>query len=124
MTALTLQDIHHDFSGLQVLTGIDLEVREGERHAVIGPNGAGRQHLPLVQEFRPDLLVWYFGFNSHREEYASLGLTEADYLAACDLLVSLANAMERPLQVVLGGGSLHQVAAATIPGIIQRLAED
>jgi branched-chain amino acid transport system ATP-binding protein len=45
MTALELRDIHHDFSGLQVLTGIDLSVREGERHAVIGPNGAGKSTL-------------------------------------------------------------------------------
>jgi branched-chain amino acid transport system ATP-binding protein len=45
MTALELRDIHHDFSGLQVLTGIDLAVREGERHAVIGPNGAGKSTL-------------------------------------------------------------------------------
>jgi len=45
VTALELRDIHHDFSGLQVLTGIDLEVREGERHAIIGPNGAGKSTL-------------------------------------------------------------------------------
>ena len=45
MTALELRGIHHDFSGLQVLTGIDLEVREGERHAIIGPNGAGKSTL-------------------------------------------------------------------------------
>jgi len=45
VTALELRDIHHDFSGLQVLTGIDLEVRDGERHAVIGPNGAGKSTL-------------------------------------------------------------------------------
>jgi len=45
MTTLELRDIHHDFSGLQVLTGIDLAVREGERHAVIGPNGAGKSTL-------------------------------------------------------------------------------
>lgn len=45
MTALALRDIHHDFSGLQVLAGIDLEVSEGERHAVIGPNGAGKSTL-------------------------------------------------------------------------------
>jgi branched-chain amino acid transport system ATP-binding protein len=45
MTALALQDIHHDFSGLQVLSGIDLEVAEGERHAIIGPNGAGKSTL-------------------------------------------------------------------------------
>lgn len=45
MTALELRDIHHDFSGLQVLTGIGLEIREGERHAIIGPNGAGKSTL-------------------------------------------------------------------------------
>jgi branched-chain amino acid transport system ATP-binding protein len=45
VTALELRDIHHDFSGLQVLTGIDLEIREGERHAIIGPNGAGKSTL-------------------------------------------------------------------------------
>jgi branched-chain amino acid transport system ATP-binding protein len=45
VTALELHDIHHDFSGLQVLSGINLEVREGERHAIIGPNGAGKSTL-------------------------------------------------------------------------------
>jgi len=45
VTALELRGIHHDFSGLQVLTGIDLEIREGERHAIIGPNGAGKSTL-------------------------------------------------------------------------------
>ncbi|HET7876201.1 MAG TPA: ABC transporter ATP-binding protein [Methylomirabilota bacterium] len=55
MTALELRDIHHDFSGLQVLQGIDLEVREGERHAVIGPNGAGKSTLfnIVTGRFRP-----------------------------------------------------------------------
>ncbi len=81
-------------------------------------------HLPLVQEFRPDLVVWYCGFNSHRNDYGSMGLMETDCLAVCDLLVSLAGEMGVPLQVVLGGGTLHQVATATIPGIIQRLADD
>jgi branched-chain amino acid transport system ATP-binding protein len=43
--ALELRDIHHDFSGLQVLAGIDLGVAPGERHAIIGPNGAGKSTL-------------------------------------------------------------------------------
>jgi acetoin utilization deacetylase AcuC-like enzyme len=83
-----------------------------------------RQNLPLVRDFKPHLLVWYCGLNSHKDDYASLGLTEADYLAACDLLASLAEDLGIPLQVVLGGGSLRQVANAVIPGIIQRLAGD
>jgi branched-chain amino acid transport system ATP-binding protein len=45
VSALELRDIHHDFAGLQVLSGIDLTVREGERHAIIGPNGAGKSTL-------------------------------------------------------------------------------
>jgi branched-chain amino acid transport system ATP-binding protein len=44
-SALELHDIHHDFSGLQVLSGINLTVAQGERHAIIGPNGAGKSTL-------------------------------------------------------------------------------
>ena len=44
-TALDLRDIHHDFSGLQVLSGINLAVAQGERHCIIGPNGAGKSTL-------------------------------------------------------------------------------
>jgi branched-chain amino acid transport system ATP-binding protein len=44
-SALRLCDIHHDFSGLQVLSGVNLTVAPGERHAIIGPNGAGKSTL-------------------------------------------------------------------------------
>jgi branched-chain amino acid transport system ATP-binding protein len=42
---LQVQNIHKDFSGLKVLTGVDFAVREKQRHAVIGPNGAGKTTL-------------------------------------------------------------------------------
>jgi len=42
---LELKGIYKDFEGLQVLSDINLEIREGERHAVIGPNGAGKSTL-------------------------------------------------------------------------------
>lgn len=42
---LHIKDIHKDFSGLKVLTGVDFRVKEKERHAVIGPNGAGKTTL-------------------------------------------------------------------------------
>jgi branched-chain amino acid transport system ATP-binding protein len=38
---LELQGIYKDFDGLEVLFGIDLGIQKGERHAIIGPNGAG-----------------------------------------------------------------------------------
>jgi branched-chain amino acid transport system ATP-binding protein len=42
---LHIKDVHKDFSGLKVLTGVDFKVGEKERHAVIGPNGAGKTTL-------------------------------------------------------------------------------
>ena len=42
---LQVQDIHKDFSGLKVLTGVNFAVREKKRHAIIGPNGAGKTTL-------------------------------------------------------------------------------
>ena len=42
---LHIKDIHKDFSGLKVLTGVEFKVKEKERHAVIGPNGAGKTTL-------------------------------------------------------------------------------
>ncbi len=42
---LELKDVYKDFEGLEVLFGINLEIREGERHAVIGPNGAGKSTI-------------------------------------------------------------------------------
>ena len=82
-----------------------------------------RQHLPLVQQFQPDLLLWYYGFDTHREDYGSLGLTEDAYFQICDLMIAAAADLQVPLQVVLGGGSLSHLATATIPEIIRRLAE-
>ena len=45
MNILETKQLYHDFKGLQVLFGVDLEVKEGERHAIIGPNGAGKTTL-------------------------------------------------------------------------------
>jgi acetoin utilization deacetylase AcuC-like enzyme len=76
-----------------------------------------------VASFKPDLLVWYYGFDTHAEDYGSLGLSEAAYFQICDLMIAIAAEARVPLQVVLGGGSLSHLATATIPEIIRRLAE-
>jgi acetoin utilization deacetylase AcuC-like enzyme len=82
-----------------------------------------RDHVDLVAPFKPDLLVWYYGFDTHAEDYGSLGLSEAAYFQICDLMIAIAAEARVPLQVVLGGGSLSHLATATIPEIIRRLAE-
>jgi branched-chain amino acid transport system ATP-binding protein len=42
---LKIEDLHLSFGGVQVLNGIDLNVREGEIYSIIGPNGAGKTSL-------------------------------------------------------------------------------
>ena len=82
-----------------------------------------RQNLTLIPAFKPDLLIWYYGFDTHRDDYGSLGLTEPAYFAICDLMLAAAAEMGVPLMVVLAGGSMSHLATATIPEIIRRLAE-
>ena len=45
MEILQVRDVHKDFSGLQVLTGVTFAVDVNEKHAIIGPNGAGKTTL-------------------------------------------------------------------------------
>ncbi|MGQ9921165.1 MAG: histone deacetylase [Desulfobacca sp.] len=81
-----------------------------------------REYLPRITAFQPQLLVWYYGFDTHRLDYGAIGLTEAAYLEICGLMLETAAALQIPLQVVLGGGSLASLAKATIPPIIRQLA--
>ena len=38
---LSIKNIHASVEGKQILKGIDLEVKAGEVHAIMGPNGSG-----------------------------------------------------------------------------------
>jgi branched-chain amino acid transport system ATP-binding protein len=43
--ALELRRLHKNFGKTQIIRGVDLAVRSGERVAIIGPNGAGKSTL-------------------------------------------------------------------------------
>ncbi len=85
---------------------------------------AGRAAFPVrATRFRPDLLVWYFGFDTHRGDYGDLGLTSVAFLGLADLMLETASRVcGGKLLVVLGGGSRTDLATALIPPVIARLA--
>jgi ribose transport system ATP-binding protein len=55
-TILTLQNISKGFPGVKALSGIDLSIRRGEIHALLGENGAGKSTLMKILSgiHRPD----------------------------------------------------------------------
>lgn len=76
-----------------------------------------------VSQFKPDLLFWYFGFDTHEGDYADIGLSGPCYWNIADLMKELAEKVcGGKLEVVLGGGSHRRLATYLIPPIIERLA--
>ena len=76
-----------------------------------------------VRRFRPDLLFWYFGFDTHQGDYGDIGLTGPCYWNIALLMRDLAGeACGGKLAVVLGGGSRTELATYLIPPVIERLA--
>lgn len=45
MNALELKNVHKSFGKTQIIRGIDIAIKAGERVAIIGPNGAGKSTL-------------------------------------------------------------------------------
>ena len=50
---LQLRGLRAAIAGKQVLNGVDLEVRPGEVHAIMGPNGTGKSTLAAVLAGKP-----------------------------------------------------------------------
>ncbi|NQZ30025.1 MAG: ABC transporter ATP-binding protein [Oceanospirillaceae bacterium] len=44
-TAISLSDLKKSFGQMEIIRGVNLDIRKGERHAIIGPNGAGKSTL-------------------------------------------------------------------------------
>ncbi len=45
MSELTIKDLHVSIEGKQIIKGLNLTVRQGEVHAIMGPNGTGKSTL-------------------------------------------------------------------------------
>mgnify|MGYP004462819833 FL=1 len=69
---IKVENLHKDFGGLQVLKGIDFQVRKGEVVSIIGPSGGGKSTflrcLNLLEEPTQGK-IWFAG-----EEITALGV--------------------------------------------------
>jgi acetoin utilization deacetylase AcuC-like enzyme len=86
--------------------------------------GRVAQQFPdRVRRFRPDLIFWYFGFDTHQGDYGDIGLTGPCYWDIALRMRDLAGEIcGGKLAVVLGGGSHTALATYLIPPVIERLA--
>jgi acetoin utilization deacetylase AcuC-like enzyme len=77
-----------------------------------------------VMDFKPDLIFWYFGFDTHMGDYGSIGLSGRCFQEIARFMKQTAEkASGGRLEVVLGGGSQTDIATNVIPPIIEILAE-
>lgn len=74
---------------------------------------------PRARRFQPQLIFWYFGFDTHRGDYGDIGLTLEAYLLIAGMIKHLAEDLcQGRLEVVLAGGSRSDIARGVIPPII------
>ena len=81
---LTIDNLHAEVGGKPILTGLSLNVKAGEVHAIMGPNGAGKSTLAYVLGGRPGYEVTQgsvtfrgqdlFAFEPHERAAAGLFL--------------------------------------------------
>src|SRR5512147_593879 len=68
MSELVIKNLHVSIEGKEILKGVDLTVKQGEVHAIMGPNGTGKSTLAYTLMGHPSYAVtqgevWFKGQN-------------------------------------------------------------
>ena len=82
MSELVIKQLHVTIEGKEILKGLDLTVKQGEIHAIMGPNGTGKSTLAYTLMGHPSYQVtkgeaWFKGKNIlelQPDESAQMGL--------------------------------------------------
>ncbi len=57
MSVLIIKNLHAEVDGKEILKGVNLEIKGGETHAIMGPNGTGKSTLASVVMGHPKFTV-------------------------------------------------------------------
>ncbi len=57
MAQLEIQNLHVEIEGTEIINGLNLVMKTGEVHAIMGPNGTGKSTLAYTLMGHPDYLV-------------------------------------------------------------------
>jgi Fe-S cluster assembly ATP-binding protein len=68
MSELVIKDLHVNIEDKQILKGVDLTIKQGEIHAIMGPNGTGKSTLAYTLMGHPSYIItsgeiWFKGQN-------------------------------------------------------------
>jgi Fe-S cluster assembly ATP-binding protein len=99
MSELDIRNLHVRVEGREILKGVDLLVRQGEVHALMGPNGTGKSTLAYTLMGHPNYTVtegevWFKGQNIlelEADQRSHLGLFLAFQYPVAIPGVSMAN---------------------------------
>jgi Fe-S cluster assembly ATP-binding protein len=124
VSRLVVEGLEAGVTGRTILHGIDIEVRSGEVHAVMGPNGCGKSTLAHVLAGRPGYEV--LGGRAELDGVDLLGLPPAER-AHAGLFVGLQYPIEVPgvrLEDVLAEALRAAGRVDDLGTLVQRMEEE
>ena len=84
MSELTIRNLHVKVEGREILKGVDLVVRQGEVHALMGPNGTGKSTLAYTLMGHPNYEategeIWFKDSSQDVLAHAAAGVTHRKF---------------------------------------------